>query len=546
MMQAPLVIGLDFGTDSVRGLLIEPQAGKVISRATAQYSRWQKGLYCQSAKSQYRQHPLDYIEGIDAVFVELLKDLSPQAIQAIAAIGTSTTGSTPIALDESLQPLCFKPGFEENPNAMFVLWKDHTATCEAEQINSLAKSWPVDYTLYSGELYSSEWYWSKILHIHKSDAAVCSKAYTWVEQSDWVAMHLAGVGHIDQIKRNRCAAGHKAMWHAAHGGFPSADFLSALHPSLGPLRHRLPKHTYTSDHVMGFISDYYVHKFGFSNSLVISVGGLDAHHDAIGAGINSKSLVKVIGTSTCDMLVMDASKQVPLIKGICGQVDGSIIPGMVGFEAGQSAFGDIYQWFAKLLVDSVMHLDLPGIAANQQHLLEARVLESLSQRASGLTLSKDDLVFTDYHNGRRTPDADFRVQDAAYGFTLASGAAEIFKALVEATAFGSKVILERFLSAGVCVENIIATGGIAMKSSYIMQVLADVLAKDIQVVSSQSTSALGAAIVASRVSGAYESIQQAQEVLAAKVVKTYHPIAKNVKNYDYLYGQYRKLSEIKF
>ncbi|NGF56730.1 ribulokinase [Parapedobacter sp. SGR-10] len=543
-MNNKLVIGMDFGTDSARGILVNPYTGEILSKSISYFKRWAQGLYCDPSKDQYRQHPLDYMEAIDEVFAGLFQSIDPDLIKDVVAIGTNTTGSTPVAIDEHCQPLALLDGFKDNPNAMFILWKDHSAIQEADEINALAKRWPIDYTLYSGGIYSSEWFWSKILYTNRRDAQIKERAFTWVEQSDWIPTYLTGTQKPADIKRNRCAAGHKAMWNENHGGLPSSEFLCSLDPSFYHLVNRFYTTTYTSDEVFGKISPYFVEKYGFHPETIITVGAIDAHHGAVGSGSAPYALVKVIGTSTCDMLVVPQGDNPPLVEGICGQVDGSIDPGMIGFEAGQSAFGDIYNWFRKFLLKPVHGILGERLTMEQKQLLEEEVFGYLTKEASALPVTEEDMVFTDYYNGRRTPDADFTKEAAAYGFTLATQAGHVFKALVESTAFGSRAIIDRFREFNIPIKTVIATGGIPNKSPYVVQVLADVLGCAIQVVDSDQTCALGSAIFAAVVGGAYRNIEDAKTVMAAQVAHTYEPDRTKQRIYDILYKRYRALTNL--
>ncbi|AQG79568.1 ribulokinase [Spirosoma montaniterrae] len=538
-MEKKLVIGLDFGTDSVRGLLLNPVNGEEVAVGISYYKRWKAQLYCNPEKDQYRQHPLDYIESIDEVFGKLF---DVESATNVLAIGTNTTGSTPVAVDAKCRPLALSTEFLENPNAMFVLWKDHSAIEEAGEINALSKKWVVDYTKYSGGIYSSEWFWSKILHINRTDKHVFQKAYSWMEQSDWIPAYLCGTDNPSAVKRNRCAAGHKAMWNEAFGGLPSAAFLNAIDNTFEKLSNRFYTETYTSDQVFGTIAPYFTNKFGFNPATIVTVGAIDAHHGAVGAGIAPYTLVKVIGTSTCDMLVVPASDQLPLVEGICGQVDGSIEPGMIGFEAGQSAFGDIFNWFKKMILEPTQVIIGDQLSVELANKLDDKFFGYVTGEASQIEVTESDLVFTDYHNGRRTPDADFGVHASGYGFSLATQAGHFFKALVEATAFGSRAILERFRAFGIPIEHVIATGGIPNKSPYVVQVLADVMGVEIQIIDSEQTCALGSTIFAATACGIYPTIEEAKKTIAAKIVKTYSPNPEKQKTYDALYNRYKKLA----
>ena len=353
-----VVIGVDFGTDSVRTVVIDSVDGNEIASAVFSYPRWKEGKYCVPASNQFRQHPLDYIEGLESTLRRALQAAPPGTAENVVGLSVDTTGSTPVAVDRQGTPLALLPEFSENPNAMFVLWKDHTAVQEAEEINRLAKTWGgIDFTQYEGGVYSSEWFWAKLLHLLRSDPSIRSAAYSWVEHCDWIPALLTGKTDPLAMMRSRCAAGHKAMWHASFSGLPSDEFLSKLDPLLKGLRPRLYEKTFTSDVCVGTLTSEWAQRLGLHTGVKVGVGAFDAHMGAVGGEIKPYQLIKIMGTSTCDMLIAppeDLGKN--LVKGICGQVDGSIIPGMVGLEAGQSAFGDVYAWFRDVLMWPVEHI----------------------------------------------------------------------------------------------------------------------------------------------------------------------------------------------
>jgi len=544
MKEQKYVIGIDYGSDSVRALIVDASDGRELSSAVHGYTRWQRGEYCDASKSQFRQHPLDYIEGLESCVKAALAAAPEGSAEKICGITIDTTGSTPVAVDRAGVPLALKPEFAENPNAMFVLWKDHTAIDEAEQINELARSWGgEDYTKYEGGIYSSEWFWAKVLHVLRDDSAVREDAFSWVEHCDWMPALLAGNTDPLTIKRSRCAAGHKAMWHEEFEGLPSEEFLEKLDPLLAGLRGRLYRETYACDEVVGSLCPEWAERLGLSESVVIGVGAFDAHLGAVGAEIKPYVLAKVMGTSTCDMLVApNADMEGRLISGICGQVDGSILPGMQGMEAGQSAFGDVYSWFKKLLMWPLENLhDAAGISADAVDAVGDRLIAELADRAEKLPIGGSGITALDWFNGRRTPDADAALKGALSGLTLGSDAPAVFRALVEATAFGSRAILERFESEGVTVKEVMALGGVAKKSSFVMQVMADVLNREIAVVRSEQTCALGAAMCAASVAGIYATVSEAQAGMGSGVEKSYSPIAKNAASYQPLYEEYCRL-----
>jgi L-ribulokinase len=468
----------------------------------------------------------------------------------VAGISVDTTGSTPVAVDEKGVPLSLTPGFEENPNAMFVLWKDHTAVKEAEEINQLAGKWVIDFTKFEGGIYSSEWFWAKLLHVIREDAGVFRAAHSWVEHCDWIPAILTGNTNPKTLKRSRCAAGHKAMWHEAFNGLPAEDFLVSLDPLLSGLRDRLYKETYTCDVSAGKLTPEWAAKLGLSTDVVVGVGAFDAHLGAVGAEIEPYYLSKVMGTSTCDMLIapMDEVGD-KLVRGICGQVDGSIVPGMLGLEAGQSAFGDIYAWFKRLLewpMQNILAESTILDEATKQKLIDEtsdKIVAKLSEEAAKIPIGESGIVALDWMNGRRTPDANQNLKGAIAGLNLGSDAPRIFRALVEATAFGSKAINDRFIAEGVRIDGVIALGGVAKKSPLVMQIVADVLNMPIKVARSEQACALGSAMAAAVAAGIYANTAEAQKKMGGGIETEYHPIAENVKKYQELYEKYKRFGK---
>ena len=529
------VIGLDYGTDSVRALIADTSTGREVSSAVFYYPRWKAGKYCNPAASQFRQHPLDYLEGLEFSVKSALALAEPEVAANVVGISVDTTGSTPVAVDRSGTPLALLPEFAENPNGMFILWKDHTANAEAEEINALAHRWDTDFTKYVGGIYSSEWFWAKILHTLRVDEPVRRAAFSWVEHCDWISAVLTGDTDPLRLKRSRCAAGHKAMWHEEFEGLPNEAFLSRLDPFLAGLRERLFRHTYTSDEPMGRITPEWAARLGLPENVVIGVGAFDAHMGAVGAGIVPYSLVRVMGTSTCDMLTAP-NEEVGnlLIRGICGQVDGSILPGMLGMEAGQSAFGDVYAWFQNLLAFPLREFLSEEEAEKQIQ----KIIPALSEKAAALPVTEHDPVALDWLNGRRTPDANHTLKGAITGLNLGTDAPKIFKALVEATAFGAKRIVERFQSEGVPIRQVIGIGGVSKKSPFVMQTLANVLNMPIRIVQSEQACALGAAVCAATAAGVYPDMAAAQAAMASGYDAEFQPQMEKVGVYEKLYGRY--------
>ncbi|MDR1273981.1 MAG: ribulokinase [Odoribacteraceae bacterium] len=537
-------IGLDYGTDSCRAVLVDAATGEEIASSVQYYPRWAAGKYCDPALNRYRQHPLDYVETLEAAVKEVLAR-TPGAARRVAGIAVDTTGSTPALTDDRGVPLALLPGFEENPNAMFMLWKDHTAVAEAAEINALARAWERDYTAYEGGIYSSEWVWAKVLHALRADAGARQAARSWVEHCDWIPALLAGETRPGSLRRSRCAAGHKAMWHAAWGGLPPEEFLARLDPLLAGWRARLFAETFTADQPVGALSPEWAGRLGLSTDVVIAGGTFDCHAGAVGAQVVPGAFVRVIGTSTCDIMVVPPDELGDrLIPGICGQVDGSVIPGMVGLEAGQSGFGDIYAWFKRVLEWPTRRL-LAGRVP--EALLEEaldRLVPALSEEAAGIPPGESGVAATDWMNGRRTPDADQSLTGTIAGLTLGSSAPAIFRALVEATAFGSRAIVERFIEHGIEIREVIGIGGIALKSPFVMQTLADVLGMPIKVSRAGQACALGAAMFAAVAAGVHPNVLEAQRAMGPGFARVYQPDASLREIYDRLYLKYREIGNV--
>lgn len=535
------VIGIDFGTDSVRALMADAGNGKTIATAVCEYPRWKDGKYCDPAASQFRQHPLDYLEGLEKALRECVKQAGVAGAKTVRAISVDTTGSTPIAVNKEGVPLSMTPAFAENPNAMFVLWKDHTATAEAAEINAHATRFTIDYLKYVGGIYSSEWFWAKLLHILRVDAEVRKATYSWVEHCDWIPFVLTGGTDVHQMKRGVCSAGHKALWAEEFGGLPAEEFFASLDPVLKGIRARLFEKTWTADQPAGRISPAWANRLGLPEDILIGVGAFDAHMGAVGGQIEPYHLSKVMGTSTCDMLVAPKEEMKSrLVRGICGQVDGSVIPGMIGLEAGQSAFGDTYAWFRSVLMWPIRHLvaDQAIVKASSE-----KIISELAAQASGRPVRDDNPLSLDWLNGRRTPDANQELKAAMDGMNLATDAPAIFQSLVEGTCFGARAIVERFVEEGIPVKGLIGMGGVARKSPYVMQVMADVMGMPMRIHASDQTCASGAAMFAATAAGIYPKVEDAMAAMGHGFEKTYQPNATNTEVYTRRYERYKNLGK---
>jgi len=544
MSRETYVLGIDFGTDSVRAIIVDASNGEELSSRVVKFRWWGEGKFCDPESNQFRQHPSEYIESFQEAVTSALGAVSRDAGQKVIGIGVDTTGSTPAPVDSDGTVLALKKEFAHNPNAMFVLWKDHTAVEEAEEINRVSRSWGgPDVTKYVGGVYSSEWFWAKILHVLRADEKVRNAAYSWVEHADWIPALLTGELNPHRLKRNRCAAGHKAMWHQEWDGLPPEEFLLKVDPLLKGLRNRLYRETSTSDMRAGGLSSEWAKKLGLKEGTAVAVGAFDAHMGAVGSEIKEKTFVTILGTSACDMAIApyEVIKDT-LVAGICGQVDGSIIPGMVGLEAGQSSFGDVYAWFRDVLAWPVRNI-LQGSARGQRggddgQLIE-RIIPVLSEEAAKIEID-DSLIALDWLNGRRTPYADQKLKGALVGTTLGTTAVKLFRALVESTAYGAKAIIERFTEEGIEIIDVVASGGIPKKSPFVMQVLSDVLGMPVKVARTEQAGALGASMFAATSAGMYSSIHEAQKSMGNGFETTYTPNQEKARRYVQLYQRYRE------
>lgn len=544
-------IGLDYGSDSVRAVLVNTEDGQEIASHVHYYKRWSEGKYCHPAINQFRQHPLDHIEGLEATIIHVVRNsnVDPTLIKGICI---DTTGSSPVPIDRNGVPLALLPEFAENPNAMMILWKDHTAVKEAEEINALAHgSLFPDYTKYVGGVYSSEWFWAKIMHIAIHDKQVAQAAYTWMEHCDLMTYLLVDDKDLKSFKRSRCAAGHKAMWNEEWGGLPPEDFLGTLHPYLASLRARLYDHTYTSDEIAGRLNPSWAEKLGLTTNTIITVGTFDAHSGAVGAQIKENTLVRVMGTSTCDIIVSDkAALGNTKVDGICGQVDGSVIPHLIGLEAGQSAFGDVLAWYKDVLMWPIKTI-VPTMdflsdqqKENIQEKTQNELLKTITLEAEKIPLGETIPIALDWVNGRRTPYADQTLKSAIAEISLGTKAPHIFKALVNAICFGAKMIVDRFEEDGVRIKRVIGIGGVARKSHFIMQTLANVLNMPIEIAASDQAPALGAAIYAAVGAGIYKNVEEASKIMGSRFEKEYLPQPETVKIYEEYFEAYNRLGTL--
>ena len=527
-------IGLDFGTNSVRALLVDVVSGEELSTSVWNYTHGEDGIILDPKDPHLaRQHPEDYVQGTKACVREAIGQAGGKfSADDIIGIGVDTTGSTPLPVDRDGKPLAFSDEFRNEPAALAWLWKDHTSYAEAEEITELASERHKEYLAKCGGKYSSEWFWSKILHCLRTSPRVYSAAHTWLELADWIPALLSGTTRPDSVKRCICAAGHKAMFHPGWAGYPDEQFLTMLDEKLSKVRRTLPDKAYTVAQTAGKLTTEWAKTLGLRAGIPVAVGAFDAHLGAVGSGIKPGVLVKIIGTSACDMMVSPLENDLPDIPGLCGIVPESILPGFFGLEAGQSAVGDIFNWF-------VNHIQPGGQSAGSH--------EVLTQEAAQLRPGVNGLLALDWHNGNRTVLVDQRLTGLLVGMTLATKPAEIYRALIESTAFGARVIIERFEEYGLKVDRVVNCGGISGKNALLMQIYADVLGKPLEISRSSQTCALGSAmagtVVAGKEVGGYDTFGQAIEAMTGVQDHKFIPNTDNTKTYDQLYNLYKRLHD---
>lgn len=535
-MSARYAIGLDYGTNSVRALIVDVRNGKEIASSVWTYAHGDQGVMLAKDPNLARQHPGDYVKGAETTIKKAvaeagrkLKSFKPQQV---IGIGVDATASTPIPVDVEGRPLALRKEFGKELDAMAWLWKDHTSVAEAEEITALARKLHPEYLAKCGGTYSSEWFFSKILHCQRSNPRVFNAAYTWVEQADWIPAMLTGTEHPDQLTVGVCAAGHKGMYSETWGGYPDRMFMAKLDPKLAQLRDRLKSRAHTIEQRVGGLTAAWAKKTGLPQGTPVAVGAIDAHLGAVGAGIAPGMLVKILGTSSCDMVIASTRKKLADIPGICGIVDGSIVPNYYGLEAGQSAVGDIFNWFVNYIQ--------PGGAKVGSH-------EVLSREASKLVPGESGLLALDWNNGNRNVLADQRLTGLLVGQTLYTRPAEIYRALIEATAFGALAIINRFEEYDIKVKEVINCGGIAEKNPLVMQIYADVTNRPMKISRSEQTCALGAAIAgavaAGKEAGGYKSVPEAQKAMTGLKSTVYTPDRKANAVYRELFALYMQLHD---
>ncbi|MFL3050673.1 MAG: ribulokinase [Candidatus Neomarinimicrobiota bacterium] len=525
-------IGLDYGTNSCRALIVDLSDGFEVASSLFNYPSGEAGvLVHEKDPNLARQNPKDYIDGVISTITDSIgkareKDPSFDP-NSVVGIGVDTTGSSPIPVNEEGTPMSFLPEFSENLNAMCWLWKDHTSFSEAKQITKLARDVRPEYLVKIGGVYSSEWYWSKVLHCKNIDPKLFDSISSFVELCDYIPSVLTGQTKPKNIKRSICAAGHKAMYNKDWGGLPDPEFLSMLDPALCKIRENYSEEAFSSEQSAGVLSEEWANRLGLKPGISVAVGAFDAHMGAVGAGVKEGTLVKILGTSTCDIMVQNNQKTLHDIPGVCGIVNGSVMDNHFGIEAGQSAVGDIFLWFVNNLTPEKY-----GKTLDEK-------FESLEKKSIGLKPGETGLLALDWNNGNRTILVDVRLSGLLLGQTLHTTPHEIFRSLVESTAFGALTIINRIEDYGVKVDDVVNCGGLAVKSPMLMQIYADVIGRPMRISRSDQTPALGASIFGAISAGQFNNASSAQSVLTA-IKRTYEPDSKNHEIYQKIYTLYSK------
>jgi L-ribulokinase len=535
-VSAKYTIGLDYGTNSVRALVVDTANGREAGTAVWNYAHGTVGVILSRDPNLARQHPADYVKGAEITIKNALADAKKNVRgfkpEQVVGIGVDTTGSTPLPVDANGQPLAFQKKFANNSAAMAWLWKDHTGVNEAAEITALAKKMRPQFLAKCGGVYSSEWFWSKILKCLRVAPEVFDAAHSWIELADFVPAELTGTLAPEKFIAGVCAAGHKAMWNAKWGGYPDEEFLSKLNPKLAQLRSRLTSRVYSIDKSVGGLTESWARKAGLTAGIPVTVGAFDAHLGAVGSGVAPGCLVKIIGTSTCDIAIAANTKKLADVPGLCGIVDGSVLPGFFGLEAGQSAVGDLFNWLVNYIEPGT-----PSIARR------SATHADLNMAAGKLKPGESGLLALDWNNGNRTILVDQKLTGLLIGQTLYTTPAEIYRALVEATAFGALTIINRFEEYDVKISSVVNCGGIADKSVLTMQIYADVTGRPMKISRSAQTCALGSAVAAAVVAGVHKNFSEAQKAMTGLKPKIYKPNPQAHAVYRELYAIYKKLHD---
>lgn len=534
------VMGVDYGSDSVRAIILDANDGTLAASGTAEYPRWKQGLYSEPEKKRFRQHPLDHMECLISCVREAVASAGEKVRDRIVAIGFDATASTPAPFTKEGVPLALTKEFQEDPDAMFHLWKDHSSWKEAGEITKTFGTY--GYLKYQGP-YQSEWYWAKILHTVRNDKRVRDAAYSWVELADWIPNLLSGNTNVDTMYRDAGNAGHKAYYHSDFHGLPSKECLASLDPYLAHIPDTFAKPRVSTSKV-GNLTKEWADKLNLKEGIVIAGSSIDAHAGAVGAGVGPGTLVKTIGTSAVDLFVAEREtvEKGHIDPTVCGMAENSVVPGYYGMETGQAAFGDVYAWYKRLLLSPVRTiLEESGLSddVKRQALvtIEKGLLPLLDKQA-GKDQENDNLIALGWLNGRRYPVLNEHIKGAIAGIDLSVTSSEVYRSLVMATIFESKQAFLNYRKAGIPIDRIVAIGGIPKKSPLVMQMMSDIFSMPILVSDIKEACARGSAVFAAVASGIYPSMREAQDNLCRCSYTEYRPNQEKRTSYERLFAKY--------
>ncbi len=521
-------IGLDFGTLSGRAILVDTRDGSEIAESVADYPH---GVMDRQLPSGTRlppewalQHPQDYLDVISTTVPAILNQSGLDPAQVVG-IGIDFTASSPLPTTVDGTPLCFLDKFQNEPHAYVKLWKHHASQPQADLINEVARERNEVWLKRYGGKYSSEWFFSKLLQILQEAPEIYAQIDNFIEASDWIGWQLTG-----QMSRNTCVAGYKML--VQDGQYPSEDYFGALHPDFRHvIRDKVPGDFASLGSSAGGLTETMAQHLGLPAGIAVAVPVIDAHASAPAVkATQAGTMVMIMGTSTCHMMSAESMEDV---DGICGVVDGGIVDGLYGYEAGQSAVGDIFAWFVDHAVPVETH---------QQTEAEGMDIHAyLEKEAAKQSVGEHGLLALDWWNGNRSTLVDTELSGLLIGATLATRAPDIYRALIEATAFGTREIIEAFTDNGIEVNELVAAGGLPEKNALLRQIYADVTGRSLKLAGSAQSPALGSAIHASVAAGVYPTIAEAAENMGKLKDEVVHPIPENQRIYDQLYAEYRKL-----
>lgn len=527
-------IGVDYGTQSGRAVLVDVETGREVATAVKPYTHGVMDEFLPDGVTRLDhdwalQHPQDYLEVLEITIPAVVQQAGITPDQVVG-LGIDFTACTVLPIDENLDPLCFREEHKQNPHSYVKLWKHHAAQDEADELNRIAAERGEDFLKRYGGKISSEWMIPKVWQILNEAPDIYAEADQILEATDWVVSQMTG-----QVVRNSCTAGYKAIWHK-QDGYPSNDFFKALDPRLeNVVDEKLSRDIAPIGAKAGELTEAFAARIGLVPGTAVAVANVDAHVAVPAVGITEPGkMLMVMGTSTCHILLGEDEQVVP---GMCGVVEDGVIPGLMGYEAGQSCVGDHFEWFTETCV--------PGHYVEEAVIREVGIHQLLTEKASQLRVGESGLVALDWWNGNRSTLVDTNLTGVLLGATLLTKPEEIYRALIEATAYGTRTIVEAFRNSGVPVHEVYAAGGIAEKNALMMQIYADVLNMEIKISASSQTPALGSAMFGAVAAGAerggYATITEAATKMGRVKEETYVPIPENVETYNALFAEYTKL-----